>query len=101
YAGGTRCGRTSRSASKRRRANTARMIRVAVDGLGGDRAPDEVVAGAAEVASGAIQPIVFGPAGLDTHGLTHVETSEAIAMDDHPVESVRSKTDSSLVRAVR
>ena len=77
------------------------MIRVAVDGLGGDRAPDEVVAGAAEVASGAIQPIVFGPAGLDTHGLTHVETSEAIAMDDHPVESVRSKTDSSLVRAVR
>ncbi len=77
------------------------MIRVAVDGLGGDRAPDEVVAGAAEVASEAIQPIVFGPAGLDTHGLTHVETSEAIAMDDHPVESVRSKTDSSLVRAVR
>ena len=77
------------------------MIRVAVDGLGGDRAPDEVVAGAAEVASEAIQPIVFGPAGLDTHGLTLVETSEAIAMDDHPVESVRSKTDSSLVRAVR
>jgi phosphate acyltransferase len=77
------------------------MIRVAVDGLGGDRAPDEVVAGAAEVASETIQPIVFGPAGLDTHGLTHVETSEAIAMDDHPVESVRSKADSSLVRAVR
>ena len=77
------------------------MIRVAVDGLGGDHAPDEVVAGAAEVASEAIQPIVFGPAGLDTHGLTLVETSEAIAMDDHPVESVRSKTDSSLVRAVR
>ena len=77
------------------------MIRVAVDGLGGDHAPDEVVAGASEVASEAIQPIVFGPAGLDTRGLTLVETSEAIAMDDHPVESVRSKTDSSLVRAVR
>jgi glycerol-3-phosphate acyltransferase PlsX len=77
------------------------MIRVAVDGLGGDRAPDEVVAGAARVASGAIRPIVFGPAGLDTHGLPLVETSEAIAMHDHPVESARTMTDSSLVRAVR
>ena len=77
------------------------MIRVAVDGLGGDRAPEEVVAGAASVASDAIQPIVFGPVGLDTHGLPLVETSEVIAMDDHPVESVKSKPDSSLVRAVR
>jgi len=77
------------------------MIRVAVDGLGGDRAPEEVVAGAASAASDAIQPIVFGPAGLDTHDLPLVETSEVIAMDDHPVESARSKPDSSLVRAVR
>jgi phosphate acyltransferase len=77
------------------------MIRVAVDGLGGDHSPDEVIAGAVEVASEVIQPIVFGPAGLDTHGLTLVETSEAIAMHEHPVESARSKIDSSLVRAVR
>jgi len=77
------------------------MIRVAVDGLGGDRAPEEVVAGAASAASEAIQPIVFGPAGLETHDLPLVETSEVIAMDDHPVESARSKPDSSLVRAVR
>lgn len=77
------------------------MIRVAVDALGGDRAPEEVVAGAAAVASAEIQPIVFGPADLETHGLPLVETSEWIAMDDHPVESVRSKTNSSLVRAVR
>ena len=77
------------------------MIRVAVDGLGGDRAPEEVVAGAASAASDAIQPIVFGPVGLETHGLPLVETSDVIAMDDHPVESARSKPDSSLVRAVR
>jgi phosphate acyltransferase len=77
------------------------VIRVAVDALGGDRAPEEVVAGAAAVASAEIQPIVFGPADLETHGLALVETSEWIAMDDHPVESVRSKTNSSLVRAVR
>jgi phosphate acyltransferase len=77
------------------------MIRVAVDGLGGDRAPDEVVAGAAAAASDTITPILFGPAGMDTHGLQLVETSESIAMDDHAVVSARSKTDSSLVRAVR
>jgi phosphate acyltransferase len=77
------------------------MIRVAVDALGGDRAPEEVVAGAAAAASAEIRPIVFGPVDLETHGLPLVETSESITMDDHPVESVRSKTDSSLVRAVR
>jgi glycerol-3-phosphate acyltransferase PlsX len=77
------------------------VIRVAVDALGGDRAPDEIVAGAADASSDAIQPILFGPAGLDPRGLTLVETTEAIEMDDHPVESVRAKPDSSLVRAVR
>jgi glycerol-3-phosphate acyltransferase PlsX len=77
------------------------MIRVAVDALGGDRAPEEIVHGAVDARSEAIEPILFGPAGVDTHGLTLVETTQAIEMDDHPVESVRSKTDSSLVRAVR
>ena len=77
------------------------MIRVAVDALGGDRAPDEVVAGAAAAASPEIQPTLFGPASLDPHGLALVEASEAIAMDEHAVESVRAKTNSSLVRAVR
>ena len=77
------------------------MIRVAVDALGGDRAPEEIVAGAAGVATTEIQPLLFGPPGLETHGLALVETSEAIAMDDHAVDAVRSKADSSLVRAVR
>ena len=77
------------------------MIRVAVDALGGDRAPDEIVAGAAAASSPEIQPTLFGPASLDSHGLALVAASEAIAMDEHAVESVRSKTNSSLVRAVR
>ena len=77
------------------------MIRVAVDALGGDRAPDEIVEGAAAAASPEIQPTLFGPASLDPHGLALVEASEAIAMDEHAVESVRAKTNSSLVRAVR
>lgn len=77
------------------------MIRVAVDALGGDRAPEEIVAGAGEAASAQIQPVVFGPAGLDTHGLPLVETLDEIDMDEQPVRSVRAKPESSLVRAVR
>ncbi len=76
------------------------MIRVAVDALGGDRAPGEIVAGAAAAASPEIEPILYGPAGLDTLGLELVEAGEAIEMDEQPVEAVRAKPDSSLVRAV-
>jgi phosphate acyltransferase len=77
------------------------MIRVAVDALGGDRAPAEIVAGAAAVASADIEPILFGPPGLDVQGLRLVEVSESIAMHDHAVEAVKGKPDSSLVRAVK
>ena len=76
-------------------------MRVAVDALGGDRAPDEIVAGAFDAASPQLQPILYGPAELETNGLPLVETIGAIDMDDHPVKSVRAKPDSSLVRAVR
>ena len=76
-------------------------IRVAVDSLGGDRAPEEIVAGAAAAASGQIEPVLFGPPGLDTLGLELVETDSVIEMDESPVDAVRAKPDSSLVRAVR
>ena len=77
------------------------MIRVAVDALGGDRAPEEVVAGALEAASEGVQPVLYGPAGLDTGGLPLVETTQEIAMDEKPADAVRAKPDSSLVRACR
>jgi glycerol-3-phosphate acyltransferase PlsX len=76
-------------------------IRVAVDVLGGDRGPDEIVAGAAAVASAELEPVLFGPRGLDARGLTLVETEGAIGMDEPPVDAVRAKPESSLVRAVR
>jgi len=77
------------------------LIRVAVDALGGDRAPEEIVAGALLAASTGLKPILYGPAGLETGGLELVETTAEIAMDEKPAEAVRAKPDSSLVRAVR
>jgi len=77
------------------------VTRVAVDALGGDREPEEVVAGALEAATDGIEPILFGPHGLETGGLPLVETTQAIAMDEKPAEAVKAKPDSSLVAACR
>ena len=77
------------------------MIRVAVDALGGDHAPEEIVAGALAAASATIQPVLFGPSGLATGGLELIETDGEVEMHEKPAEVVRAKPDSSLVRAVR
>jgi phosphate acyltransferase len=77
------------------------LIRIALDAMGGDRAPDEVVAGALEAASNEIRPILFGPAGLETGGLELVEADQVIGMEEKPAEAVRAKPDSSLVAACR
>ena len=41
------------------------MPRIAVDAMGGDRGPGEVVAGALEAAGDGLTPILFGSPGLD------------------------------------
>jgi glycerol-3-phosphate acyltransferase PlsX len=77
------------------------MARVALDALGGDRAPEEIVAGALLAAGEGIDVALYGPAGLDTHGLPLVEAPDVIDMAEKPAEAVRAKPDSSLVAAVR
>jgi phosphate acyltransferase len=67
--------------------------------MGGDRGPAEIVAGALEAAEDGIDVTLFGPTGLDTHGLPLMETTETIEMHEKPAEAVRSKPDSSLVAA--
>jgi glycerol-3-phosphate acyltransferase PlsX len=79
----------------------ARSVRVAVDALGGDRGPEEIVAGALEARSPELEPILFGPSGIQTHGVELVETTQTIEMDEKPAEAVRNKPDSSLVAACR
>jgi glycerol-3-phosphate acyltransferase PlsX len=75
--------------------------RVAVDALGGDRAPDEVVAGAVEAAADGVDVVLYGPAGLDPRGLPLVPAADRIGMAEKPAEAVRAKPDASLVAAVR
>ena len=82
-------------------ASPLTMARVAVDALGGDRAPDEVILGALEAAEDGIDVTLYGPAGLDTRGLPFIEAAERIDMAEKPAEAVRAKPDSSLVATVR
>jgi glycerol-3-phosphate acyltransferase PlsX len=75
---------------------------VAVDAMGGDKAPAEIVAGAirAHHELGAAVVLVGRPEELgDTGGLEVIPASEVIAMDADPGRSVRTMKDSSLVRA--
>ncbi|HVS84936.1 MAG TPA: phosphate acyltransferase PlsX [Gaiellaceae bacterium] len=77
------------------------MARVAVDAMGGDRGPAEIVAGALAARAGALTPVLFGPAGLDAQGLELREAPDVIEMHEKPAEAVRSKPNSSLVASVR
>jgi glycerol-3-phosphate acyltransferase PlsX len=69
--------------------------------MGGDKAPDQIVAGALEAASDQIRPILTGPAGLDSGGLELIEAPQTIAMDEKPADAIREKPDSSLVACCR
>jgi glycerol-3-phosphate acyltransferase PlsX len=77
------------------------MPRIAVDAMGGDRGPAAVVEGALAVRANGIEPILFGSADLDTGGLELVPTTQVVGMDEKPADAFRTKSDSSLVRAVK
>ncbi|CAB4362548.1 MAG: phosphate acyltransferase PlsX [Actinobacteria bacterium] len=76
------------------------MLPVALDAMGGDKAPGEILAGAHAAAALGISVVLVGPEGLDGCGdLPLIHASEVIAMDDDAAQGVRRKKDSSLVRA--
>jgi len=78
------------------------MQPIAVDAMGGDNAPGEIVAGARRAADELGIPVVLVGRSADlgdTGGLEVIEASEVIAMDAEPGSSVRKMKDSSLVRA--
>ncbi len=79
-------------------------MRIAIDGMGGDFAPEAVVEGAAQAAAewkdlglvlvgqaARVQPL------LERHpGLRFRPATQVVAMDEHPAQAVRTKTDSSM-----
>ena len=75
---------------------------VAVDALGGDKAPGEIVAGALAAHAAGVPVLLVGPTDGslgDTGDLEIIEANEVIGMDEDAARSVRSKKDSTLVRA--
>jgi phosphate acyltransferase len=79
-------------------------IRVAVDAMGGDRAPREIVAGALEAASNDVEPVLFGRReALEPIAgeLEIVHADEIVAMDDKPSDAARDKRASSMFAACR
>jgi glycerol-3-phosphate acyltransferase PlsX len=78
------------------------MLPVAVDAVGGDKAPGEIVAGARRAVDELGVPVLLvGPPERvgDPLGLDLLACTEVIEMHDEPGSSVRRKKDSSLVRA--
>jgi phosphate acyltransferase len=78
------------------------VLPIAVDAMGGDRAPGDIVAGALQAHEEFGVPVVLvgRPDEIgDTGPLEVIEASEVIPMDADPGGSVRRMKDSSLVRA--
>jgi glycerol-3-phosphate acyltransferase PlsX len=77
------------------------MTRIAVDAMGGDRGPAEIVAGALAARADHLEPVLFGPADLDPKGLELHGAPDFIGMHEKPSDAVRAKPNSSLVASVR
>jgi len=88
-------------------------LKIAVDAMGGDFAPEQIVFGAVRAAKKyhcdivlvgdepKIREVLKHENGWENLGITIHHTTEVIEMDEHPAEAVRSKKDSSLVVATR
>jgi glycerol-3-phosphate acyltransferase PlsX len=84
-------------------------MRIAVDAMGGDKAPGEIVAGAlAAVEQAGVEVLLVGiedavraelPGGVPPAGVELLGCSQVIEMKDEPGVSVRTKKDASVVRA--
>jgi glycerol-3-phosphate acyltransferase PlsX len=87
-------------------------VRIAVDVMGGDNAPDAILAGCLD-AVGLLAPddtlVLIGDEAIIREGIEEADlenascieiepTTQVIGMDDPPVTAIRNKTDSSIVR---
>ena len=76
------------------------MKPIAVDAMGGDKSPSEIVAGARQAALEGIPVLLVGPADLADRGdLELLVATEVIGMHEDAASSVKKKKDSTLVRS--
>lgn len=89
-------------------ADDRRCVRVVVDAMGGDNAPDEVVAGALRAAGPTVHVVLVGdearvrpllPQGVEHVSVVHAP--DAIGYDEEPVAAVRRRPESSIVSGLR
>ena len=84
-------------------------MKIAVDAMGGDFAPEEIVKGVelARDADSSVEFVLYGQTDQikkylkNENGITIVQSDDVIAMEDEPVKAVRSKKNSSLVMAAQ
>ena len=88
-------------------------MKIAVDAMGGDFAPEQVVFGAVRAAKQydceivlvgdepQIRKVLEHEAGWEKLPITIHHTTEVVEMDEHPADAVRQKKDSSVVVATR
>ena len=88
-------------------------MRIALDAMGGDFAPREVVKGALEAADKTPDDAIIlvgdrdaietemSDAGAVPPNISVVHASQVVAMDEKPVQAIRGKPNSSVIRAIR
>ncbi len=84
-------------------------MKIAVDAMGGDHAPREVVLGALKAARDDLKIVLVGDKDkisleleqVNSNNIEIVHASESIDMSEHPAAAVRRKKDSSIVRAIQ
>ncbi|MEE8470249.1 MAG: phosphate acyltransferase PlsX [Dehalococcoidia bacterium] len=93
------------------RQKPSSKIRIALDAMGGDHSPEEIVkGGVAATEDDEIEVVLVGPESvvrgeLEKYGSTNsrisiVHASEVVAMDERPVSAIKEKRDSSIVVGV-
>ena len=78
------------------------MIKIAVDAMGGDFSPDEIVKGAVLASQELPAEVILvgNPEKIGRTSIPVVAASEKIEMDEHPAQAVKSKKDASINVAV-
>lgn len=85
------------------------MMKIAVDAMGGDNAPQAIIEGVEQARDqyNDIEfqlygdPVKVKPLINNNERLTVIETTEEISMGEEPVRAIRKKKDSSIVRAAK